>query len=464
MSQPQFSAAPMDPYEWRESVLSTRSLSYLSTDGLGGLQTHSRTPSYSYIRPQPRRRTLTGTSEHSEDDGLVMASMQHNDGGLNNIPELPESVAASPLFILPREIRDKVYACCLTAQNGLPVEWPPLPGAGSSLYALQPQLLRACRIMYDETAPLLYSLNTMTFHHPSDANMFVRAIAASTLARNHVTSLSLHIKAVDTRLWMPYLTSGDAKRSLKADYPHLRELGIRYRSNKWSHSHSPDQNLKVWSEDSRLDEIMDGLRNVFLSQSLTSNKSEDHLDGVKPLNEMNAEEFMRFVDARRPGEDMAFKRHLLELHKAHVPAAARSTPEPPTIKVVCACRVHSTHFNIVTSGLEAVSAANNPPPPPPVPVPHPAPVLGMISQVIGVGGPPPEDPIIASDLVAPVEDGEPFKGFSAVDFSRDGIKRLHDPDLGSAKVARTPFADKNGIMIALEIHCLDTKKDGPATA
>lgn len=467
MSEPQVSAAPMNPYEWRESVLSTRSLSYLSTDGVVGLQTHSRAPSYSYIQPHTRRGTLTGTSEYSEDGDLVMADTQRNNDSLDDISELPESVAGSPLFMLPREIRDRIYVYCLTAQNGLPVEWPPLSGGACSFYALQPQLLRLCRIIYDETAPLLYSLNTMAFHHPSDANMFTRAIAAPALARNYLTSLSLHIKAADTRIWMPYLTSGDAKRSLKSDFPRLRELGIRYRSNKWSHSLSPDQNLKIWSEDSRLDEIMNGLRNVFLPPSLASSRAEDYPDGVKPLNEMNAEEFMRFVDARRPGEDMAFKRQLLELHKAHVPAAAKSTPEPPIIKVVCACRVHSTHFNIVTSGAETVAAANQPPPPPP-----PAhglqhnhtPVLGAIAQVIGVVAPTPETPTIASEPAAPMEDGEPFRGFTAADFSRDGIKRLHDPDLGSAKVARTPFADKNGIMIALEIHSLDPKKDGPVTA
>ncbi|KAK5128908.1 hypothetical protein LTR85_000241 [Meristemomyces frigidus] len=453
MSNTHLSATPMDPYTWRESVLSTRSLSYLSIpDGSPGLGSHSRNASLSYFREPTRRNTMTDDSDYD----LEMGGTNRGDRGLNDIPELPESVADSALFTLPREIRDRIYSFCLTAQNGLPVEWPPLPGA-KAVYGLQPQLLRTCKIIRDEAAPLLFSLNNITFHHPSDANMFVRAIASPALSRRYVTHLSLHIKATDTRLWMPYLTSTDEHRSLKADFQGVREVAVRYRSNKWNHSLSPDQNLKNWSEDSRLDEIIDGLRHVYLPPPPT--KSDP--DSVKPLNEMNEHEFMRFVDARRPGEDMAFKRQLLELHKAHAPAAARA-PDPPSIKVVCACRVHSAHFNLVlstavdpsstssradahrtnhTNGTAAILAQ----------------ALGPGPTSVGMGGGAADE---STEPPAPVKEGESFRGFTAVDFGGSGVKRLHDPTLGSAKVATTPFADKSGVLIALEIHCLDPKRDG----
>jgi len=245
--------------------------------------------------------------------------------------------------------------------------------------------------------------------------------------------LSLHLKAQDTRLWMPYLTSTDSTRSLKADFPHIRELSVRFRSNKWNHTLSPDQNMKLWCEDSRLDEVVDGLRHVYMPTKRTP--SPNGL-AMKPLNEMTEQDFMAFVDRHRPGEDMAFKRQLLELHKAHVPAAA-APPPPPSIRVICACRVHTAHFNMITA---AVIWQQDPPPP-----------LDLPNGVQGLGLVPPPP--------APVQEGEPFRGFTAIDLNTTGIKRLHDPDLGSAKVARTPFAEKQGIMIALEIHCLDPKRD-----
>jgi len=433
MSNTHLSAMPMDPYMWRESTLSTRSLSYISTaDALGG--SHSRNASLSRFRQPTRQNTMTDDSDYD----LEMAGTNRGERGLNDIPELPDSVAESLMFTLPREIRDRVYGFCLTAQNGLAVEWPPLPGAKTS-YDLQPQLLRTCKIIHDEAAPLLFSGNNLTFHHPSDANMFVRALASPALSGRFITHLSLHIKATDTRLWMPYLTSTDAHRSLKADFTAIRELNVRYRSNKWNHSLSPDQNLKNWSEDSRLDEVVDGLRQVFIPQP-PSSKSD--LDAVKPLNEMNEREFMTFIDAKRPGEDMAFKRQLLELHKAHAPAVARA-PDPPTLKIVCACRVHSAHFNQVMAAADGTT-----------PIQHTGPAA-ILAQALGTNGP-------AADSTpppAPVEEGEAFRGFTAVDFKISGVKRLHDPDLGSAKVARTPFADKNGVLIALEVHCLDPRRE-----
>lgn len=421
MSNTHLSAAPGDPYQWHESVLSTRSLSYLSTADAAGSPSH-RGASLNVHRPPTRRSTeMTDDSDY----GLEMAN---RDTELKDIPELPESVTESALFTLPREIRDRVYSFCLTAQGGLPMEWPTLWKA----YGLQPQLLRTCRIIYNEAAPLLYTLNNMTFHHPSDANMFVRAISSPALAR-HIAYLSLHIKAQDTRLWMPYLTSKDIYRSLKADFPDLRELSIRFRSNKWQHSIPPEANMKLWSEDSRLDEIIASLRHVFLPDGPQEAKNERELE-TYISNHPNAFPL--------DPSDPSYKKQWLAIHKARNDFA-RKQEAGPTIKVVCACRVHATHFTALTT---------NPIPPPP------APDLSQANNGTGVIQ---QTPIPPVEPPAPVREGEPFRGFTPVDL-RGGIKKLHDPDLGSANVARTPFADKHGILLSLEIHCLDPKRENAA--
>ncbi|KAK4556736.1 hypothetical protein LTR86_006307 [Recurvomyces mirabilis] len=466
----------MDPYQWRESVLSTRSLSYLSTADALAPPTHSsRNPSNAY----GRRSTMDSESNYGDD--LEMADAEgdtslsrRDETSLSDIHELPESVARSPLFTLPREIRDRIYTFCLTAAENLPVEWPHLPLANLR-YGLQPQLLRTCKPIYTETGLLLYTLNTLTFHHPSDANMLVRALANPTLSRQHITNLSLHIKHTDTRLWMPYFTTTDPHRSLKADFPSLRDLGIRYRSNKWNHSLSPDANLRNCLDDTRLDEIIDSLRGIYFPPAppqppFSSTRGEPEHECVKPLNEMNEWEFMRFVDARRPGEDMAFKRQLLELHKAHAPQAC-ARPDPPRVKVICACRVHSAHFNLLTSstegglqqGAQQQQQGIPPPPPPPPPAHHGhghghgplGPIAALLPNLTGgATASAPESPVAASPTA--VKEGEAFRGFTAVDFSAANVRKLHDPDLGSAKVARTVFAERKGVLLGLEIHCLDS--------
>ena len=346
------------------------------------------------------------------------------DHELRDIPELPDSVAESPLFTLPREIRDRIYSFCLTSQNREQIEWPTQWRSNT----LQPQLLRTCKIVYSEAAPLLYALNTMTFHHPSDANMFVRAISSPILSR-HIANLNLHIKAQDTRLWMPYLTSRDLSRSLKSDFPNLRELSIRFRSNKWQHTLPPESNMKIWSEDSRLDEIIDGLRHVFMPDMPRG-----------PKNEAEYETFLSNHSANFPLDpsDPQYRKQWLEIHKARTAFVAKKD-STPTIKVVCACRVHDRHYTALTTAL------------PPTTVPdltRPGNGTGVIQQQ--------SDDIFSPP--APVKEGEPFRGFTPIDL-QSGMKRLHDPELGSANVARTPFADKHGILLSLEIHCLDPKRD-----
>ncbi|KAK4631242.1 hypothetical protein CLAFUW4_03492 [Fulvia fulva] len=397
-----------DAQEWRESVLSTRSLSYISNAGT------PRPANPHYYRAPTRQSTLNSTSEYSEDEDLEMAGTQPEPQApaLNDRPELPDSVANSLLFELPREIRDRIYSLCLMSREALPVEWP-RPRDAHTRYNLQPQLLRACRIIHDESAALLYTLNNMTFHHPSDANMFVKAIASSPMYGQQITNLSLHIKAQDMRIWMPYITSTDESRSLKADFPNLKELGVRFRSNKWAHQHTPDSNLKTWHEDSRLDEVIDGLRHVFMPESLP-----------EPISERDFQEYMAqnptaFQEA---GDNYPLRKRLLELQKARA-KVPKHRHDAPVIRVCCACRVHTSHFTALTEPQLTDAAAGEELPPP-----------------------------------VPVREGEEFSGFTAVDL-QNGVKRLHDPDLGSANVARTPYANNNGILIALEIHCLDPKKD-----
>ncbi|CAK3859213.1 Hypothetical predicted protein [Lecanosticta acicola] len=430
----------MDPHEWRESVLSTRSLSYISQAGsmhhppLAQTGPSSRQHSITNLRTPTRRSTLNSTSEYSEDDDLEMVDVHRGKekekeraAALNDIPELPESVAGSLLFELPREIRDRIYAFCVTSRDGLPVEWP-RPRDAPARYGIQAQLLRTCRIVHDEAASLLYTLNNLTFHHPSDANMFVHAFASSPLYGRQVTNLSLHIKAQDTRMWMPYLTSTDQVRSLRADYPNLKELGVRFRSNKWQHQNPPEANLKQWSEDSRLEEVMSGLRHAFLPSDPQERT---------PINEREFQEYIARNAAafRDAAENTQLRKRLMELHKARAKYTA-PRQDSPAIRLCCACRVHPTHFNALTVS------------PPTTRLP-PASVADL--------GPPHLTP------PTPVKEGEPFRGFNAIDF-QNGVKRLHDPDLGSAQVARTPYANKKGILLALEVHCLDPKKDAAERA
>ncbi|WPH03454.1 Hypothetical protein R9X50_00633400 [Acrodontium crateriforme] len=380
----------------------------------------------------------------SEESGhaLEMTPSVKGEQGLNDIPELPDSVAESPLFILPREIRDRIYNFCLTTCNAFPnpfpIEWPTLPSS-TVVLDLHPQLLRTCKIIHEEATPLLYTLNIMAFHHPSDANMFVRAISSPKFS-NRISRISLHIKAADTRLWMPYLTSTDGTRSLKADFPNIRELGVRYRSNKWSHALTPDSNMKLWAEDSRLDEIIDGLRQVFIPPA-AADPMRLGRDG-KP-REFTEVSFLDYIDGRHATETFRSMGHrnstdLVGLRKEPPKSrqpAANAHVDAPTIRIICACRLHLSHFNTITGSAP------------------------MPDHMI-----PPQDRLGTQDHHTPpplpVREGEPFRGFTSVDLRGPGVlKKLIDSDFGSATVARTPFADKYGILIALEVHCLDLKRE-----
>ena len=225
---------------------------------------------------------------------------------------------------------------------------------------------------------------------------------------------------------MPYIMSKDSHRSLKMDFPNLRELQVRFRSAKWQHALPPEANMKIWSEDTRLDELIDGLRNMFLPDTSEGPKSERELESYISNNPS--------AYPSDPG-DPSYTKQWLEIHKARNQFAAKRAIIPK-IKVVCACRVHGTHFNALT-----MPAAPQPD------LAQPNNGTGVIQQT-------------TDRSYVPVREGEPVRGFTPIDLQQS-ITRLYDPDAGSANVARTCHADKDGVLLALEIHCLDPKRDAP---
>ncbi|KAK3116765.1 hypothetical protein LTR53_002531 [Teratosphaeriaceae sp. CCFEE 6253] len=460
------SAAPLEPYQWHESVMSTRSLSYLSTVDAFGLADSSTRSRSGSLNTRPTR-----SSTMHEDDDLVMANTSTNhssaargqaDTGLSDIPELPDSVAHSPLFALPRELRDRIYTYCLTARDHLPIAWPRAAGTPqthnpASSHGLQPALLRTCHLLHAEAAPLLYSLNTLAFHYPSDANIFVRAYADTRLGRRWIRSAALYIKATDTRLWMPYLTSADAHRSLRADFPGLRDLGVRYRSNRWNHAHTAVQNLEELGEDGRLEELVEGLRGVYFPPRAPAatgsaayagaGRRGDGAEGGRTLDETDAAETL--ANMRRANEDAHAKRHL---HQPHGPLAQQQqqTPPAPTIRVLCACRVHKPHFDQLAPARDAQRL----------------PTTLAQSARDGPGARTVSSP---TTNIPPLREGEPFRVFQRQDFAQLSSSSsststtviLADPTLGpTARVARTAFADRGGVGVGLEIHTLESGSGG----
>lgn len=225
-----------DPYEWKESVLSTRSLSYISTmDALDS--------------PRPpimRKNTLTSITSSMGDEDYHDA--------LSQVPaNLPPSVSSSPLFRLPRDLRLQVYSYLMTSPTN--IVWP----TATQRLDLNPQVLLTCRAVYEEAAYVLYAKNTPCFAHPSDANMFAHALSS----RVHATCIphiTLRIRTQDTRLWTGWFNTNAPERSLIRDFPGLRQLTIRYRGPRWQPSLTERQNAELWLKDQKLQEIILSVR------------------------------------------------------------------------------------------------------------------------------------------------------------------------------------------------------------
>jgi hypothetical protein len=336
--------------------------------------------------------------------------------GLGQIQELPDSVAESLLFELPREVRDTIYTYCLSSGENHPIDWPtPHNNAG-----LQPQLLRTCKIIHDEAAPLLYTSNTLSFHQPSDANMFARAMASPTHARR-LTSIRLLIKSHDTRLWMPYLTSGSAERSLASDFPNLKNILIRFKSAKWQHNHPPETYIHELPHiDLRWTEVIVGLRRVYVPL---------------PSQVLSDEEFVEYIRLHpqaflERGDDLAARRLAMGNFRLNKLQSAGALPGP-NIRAVCVFRVNSVHFNALAGPYKG----------------QPSSLEKASRKYI-------------------YRDGEPFVGFRKEDFQdrAEIMTKEIDPELvssgsGMGFFSRTGFANAEGIAVALEVYTLDSRKE-----
>ena len=444
-----------------ESVLSTRSLSYISNGGSAHYQAdNSNAPGNNNNAPRPRRRVLVDEHGNTEQYYQVMQYMRDRgmrttlrpqrrrgeqwndtDSDMEDSPDikeeemdeeqqeesLPTSVANSLLFSLPREIRDRIYGLCLHSRDSLPIEWPRLDRHNP--YNIQPQLLRLCKIIHEESAPLLYTLNNLTFHHPSDSNVFVRALCDTTYGKR-ITGLSLHVKATDIRMWMAYLTSTDPNRSLRNDFPALRELGLRYRSSRWNARDTPEANLKNWVDDPRLDELIDGVRGVYRPYWCTpaeeNLRAEEELElsGFDPHNIFPEPEFSTAK------ETQAARERYFELQHARL-ERARQRDNSPTIRICCACRVHPSHFQALTDPSVLLQSG---------------PTNGMLPDL------PPVERVVEGQIFPEK------RGFTPIDLQRD-VKKLYDPELGSANVSRTPYVMRKGVLLALEIHSVDSRRE-----
>lgn len=119
----------------------------------------------------PRLRARSEVSDvemlDSEDQSATASTYSTASNMTEPVPDdYIRSSPEPPFFRLPPEVRDQIYALCLLAPYA--ILWPAL----SNDAGIQPQLLRVCKRIYSEAAPLLYH-NQLNFVHPSDANMFI---------------------------------------------------------------------------------------------------------------------------------------------------------------------------------------------------------------------------------------------------------------------------------------------------
>ena len=157
--------------------------------------------------------------------------------------------------------------------------------------AIATALLRTCRAIYIEATDVLYSQNRFVFHHPSDCNMFVRiygrGIAQSQVAKvrspsdaaisspsstsantsdpvltpaatstSPIAHVCFRIRDRDVGLWINYLASTFASRSLRGDLPNLQTLWIFFRSTYWTDlDGDPLDNYVRWTADPRLRDL-----------------------------------------------------------------------------------------------------------------------------------------------------------------------------------------------------------------
>lgn len=122
------------------------------------------------------------------------------------------SIAASPLFKLPAELRLRIYEyvlysdndgiCEVTRKHGIP----------------EPGLLFTCKTVRDEGVAIFYTVNSIRLvadsFHPAVHNLIARKVTAIRTAGMHLGGLEIEIFTVGRRnfqnltLWVQYIHSG----------------------------------------------------------------------------------------------------------------------------------------------------------------------------------------------------------------------------------------------------------------
>lgn len=185
---------------------------------------------------QPARLTSSFPSPSDEHD-LRRSNpdvFPHSASSLSIAQSSPSDVSlASPLFKLPRELRDRIYAYALVSNQA--IWWP----CAKFEHGINLALLSTSRAIYREATEVLYRENRFMFLHPSDANMFRHTMSPAPSASlpgypSLITTLCFRIRDRDVRIWTGYLGSTMTSRSLLHDFPNLRHLWIFYRSGGWA--------------------------------------------------------------------------------------------------------------------------------------------------------------------------------------------------------------------------------------
>ena len=218
--------------------------------------------------PDNERRGARAESVASDvamvDDNSEVSAQESEDAMVVELPPGEKAIANSPLFRLPREIRDIIWSLCLVSSR--PIRWP----SRSCTAGLAPVLLATCQKIHSETISILYERNTLNFSHPSDANMFLWVHAGSDndgvekpFNGQMVMKLELTCMDYDVRmLWTGYLGSTSLNRSIMHDYPHMKVLHITVRSHFWDGLHGDViDRYRRWQGDRNLRELfqaMDG--------------------------------------------------------------------------------------------------------------------------------------------------------------------------------------------------------------
>jgi len=148
-------------------------------------------------------------------------------------------VLSSSCFLgLPQEIRDEIYAYCLTAPQGR-ISWP----ARSPMNHVTSGLLASCRQIHKEAGPILYNKNIFVFNHPSDLNVFRHIMDRHS---REMCRVELRLRERDLRMWTSYFSSTHATRSLITDLPNLTNLDIHLRHNAWSFGVDLEEAMRTW--------------------------------------------------------------------------------------------------------------------------------------------------------------------------------------------------------------------------